>query len=149
MVKYIECILKSIYEFFNNKPGVRLKNSCLLNTLIDEVLIFVFKAKLKTSLSHILCIEKLLIVNVEKAEFNFNRNVSFKVACAHEMVWKNVCLYLSCCLDPRLTLKLLDRFRLNFNKTWTIGQNIWNDDFKSFKNETLFRLKIKIFSQIC
>lgn len=116
MVKDIECILKNIYEFCNNKPGVHENNSCLLNTLIDEVLLFVFKAKLKTSLSHILCIEKLLIVNVEKSEFNFNGNISFKVACAHEMVWKNVCLYLCCCLDPRLTLKLLDRFRLNFNK---------------------------------
>lgn len=92
---------------------------------------------MKTSLSHTLCIEKLLIVNVEKSEFNINGNISFKVACAHEMFWKNVSLYLSCCLDPRLTLKLLDRFRLNFNKTWSLGQNIWKVDFKSDKNSIL------------
>lgn len=78
--------MKNIYEFFNNKPGVHLKNACLLNTLLDEVFIFVLKAELKTSLSHILCIEKVLIVNVEKSEFNFNGNIRFKVPCAHEMV---------------------------------------------------------------
>lgn len=78
--------MKNIYELLNNKPGVHLQNSCVLNTLLDEVLIFVYKAKLKTSLSHILCIEKVLIVIVEKSEFNFNGNIRFKVACAHEMV---------------------------------------------------------------